>query len=116
MDKYTATFGKSRSRIISVHAKSVKEADAEIERQLDRPGRQALLAQWQAGNRMMIVNEGLVTINAQTDLGLEEFPGYQELTNDEKLEHQNLLVAEHFGTLTDTERTRLCILEVKIGH
>ena len=65
MDKYTATFGKSRSRIISVHAKSVKEADAEIERQLDRPGRRALLGQWQAGNRMMIVNNGLVTINAK---------------------------------------------------
>jgi len=57
MDKYTATFGKGRSRILSVHAESVQEADTEIERQLYRPGRRALLGQWQAGGRRMMVND-----------------------------------------------------------
>ena len=57
MDKYTATFGQGRSRILSVHAESVQEADTEIERQLYRPGRKALLGQWQAGGRKMMVND-----------------------------------------------------------
>ena len=57
MDKYTATFGKGRGHILSIYAESVQEADAEIEWQLDHPGRRALLGQWQEGGRKMMVND-----------------------------------------------------------
>lgn len=58
MNKYTAVFGKKQGRIVSVLAESVYKADAEIERQLGRPGRSAILRRWIEDGRKMIVNDG----------------------------------------------------------
>lgn len=91
--------------IVELNADNLEAVVASITRKLPEPIRTELANA--LSERFMRLEQGL---------GLEGLSGYQDLLAAEKLEHQNLLVAEHFGTLTDSERTRLCILEARIGN
>lgn len=46
----------------------------------------------------------------------EQELGLEGLSDEEKQEYEELLVAEYYDALTDVEHTQLCVLEARIGH
>jgi len=64
MNKYTAVFGH-RGRIMSTLAENAREADAEFERELSKPGRLAILRRWDEDGRQMIVDDSDRVVTAE---------------------------------------------------